>query len=223
MVSLWSGHQESKTHLIKTTPDILNCRDLSGARAREVFTLASEASPESHIVNIEWISKKPTMLYGYGRQQPNILSSLKDLNLPINPSMSWRYSLLHPVRKRKYTLPKLLTARNSWRFLTFRIFQRHQVVFLRWMSGNYLQTSRRSNQRINEKYLSPKALPQTRCHHIDRKVSLGMSLKRGKSQHTCEACGQPLLSKKTTQVSERKLNLHVELTNFRTYLQLLYM
>ena len=25
------------------------------------------------------------MLYGYGRQQPNILSSLKDLNLPINP------------------------------------------------------------------------------------------------------------------------------------------
>ena len=51
-----------------------------------------------------------------------------------------------------------------------------------------------------EMCLSPRTLsPLRRLHDDKRKLSIVMSFpkKGGMSQHTCEACGQPLLSRKT--------------------------
>ena len=67
------------------TPAILNSTEISGAMEREVITLSSVASPEPRIVTLDSDSNDPTMPYGFGNQQPIVLPSLNDLDLPPNP------------------------------------------------------------------------------------------------------------------------------------------
>ena len=67
------------------TPAILNSTEISGAMERAVITISSVASPEPRIVTLDSDSNDPTMPYGFGNQQPIVLPSLNDLNLPPNP------------------------------------------------------------------------------------------------------------------------------------------
>ena len=67
------------------TPAILNSTELSGAMERDVITISSVASPEPRIVTLDSDSNDPTLPYAFGSQQPIVLPSLKDLNLPPNP------------------------------------------------------------------------------------------------------------------------------------------
>ena len=67
------------------TPALLNSAEISGAMEREVITISSVASPEPPIVTLDSDSKDPTSPYGFGSQQPIVLPSLNDLNLPPNP------------------------------------------------------------------------------------------------------------------------------------------
>ena len=67
------------------TPAVLNSTHLSGAMARDTFTISSVASLEPQVVTIDSDSNEPTFPYGFGSQHPIVPPSLNDLNLPPNP------------------------------------------------------------------------------------------------------------------------------------------
>ena len=83
----------------RNTPNVLSSTDLSGVHTREMNIISSVSSLEPNVVTIELDSNEPTSPYGFGSQQPMILPSLNDLNLPHNQfnllAKCWWYSRQH--------------------------------------------------------------------------------------------------------------------------------
>ena len=99
------------------SPAILNLTELSGAMARETIPICSVASPEPRIVTIDSDSNEPTIQCRLGSQRPTVPPSLKNLNLPPNPWMSWRRWLLFERTKTiapsQWSHPSRLQFRRS--------------------------------------------------------------------------------------------------------------
>ena len=64
--------------------DILNSTELSEHHATRTPSISTIASPQPYIFTINDNSNEPTIQYDFGRELPNVPSSLNDLNLPPN-------------------------------------------------------------------------------------------------------------------------------------------
>ena len=205
-----SSQEASPTR--NNTPAIINSTQLSGAMDPEIITISSVASPEPQIVTIESDSNEPTFPYAFGIQQPIIPPSLNDLNLPPNPfnvlaSMavirdsppSPEPSDPSPIS----TPPMNLSAIEGWETPNTTV------------DDNNFHSSEKEPRRVYWDFLpdetfespeprrvypagSPPSTPPSPPRQ-KRRVSMGMSFpqKGVVSQHTCEACGQPLPQRKT--------------------------
>ena len=198
------------------TPPILNSRQLSGAMDPETITISSVASPEPPIVTIESDSNELTFPYAFGTQHPIVPPSLNDLNLPPNPfnvlatmavfqqgqedsPQSPEPSDPSPIS----TPPRNLSMIEGWETPHTT---RDDNTF--YSSENeprrvYWDFSPNKTFESNEpRRVSPARSPSTTPPpplRQKRRLSIGMSSpqKGGVSQHTCEACGQPIPQRKT--------------------------
>ena len=197
------------------TPAILNSTEISGAMETEVITISSVASPEPRIVTLDSDSSDPTIPCGFGSQQPIVPPRLNDLNLPPNPlnvlatmavvrvedahsPHSPELSIPSPVS----TPPMNVSTIEGWDTThttiddaTFYTDDEPRRVY--WdISSRYTFDS--NEPRKVSAASSPSSNPPP-PRRQKRKLNIGMSFpkKGGVSQHTCEACGQPLPPKKT--------------------------
>ena len=210
-------HSSAKISPIRnSTPAILNSTQLSGAKEPEAITISSVASPEPHIVTIDSDSNEPTFPYPFGTQHPIVPPSLNDLHLPPNPfkvlatmavvqqdqedsPQSPEPSDPSPISKP----PMNLSTIEGWE-------TPHTTT-----DDNTFYSSEKEPRRVhwdfspNETFdsneprrvyfaSSPSSTPPPPPRQ-KRRLSMGMSFPQKKvvSQHTCEACGQPLPAKKT--------------------------
>ena len=67
-------------------PNISYSTEISHTHTARMPSVSSTASPEPQVVTIHDDSNEPTMPYGFRRQLPIVPPSLKDRNLPPNPS-----------------------------------------------------------------------------------------------------------------------------------------
>ena len=67
------------------SPNLLSSAELSGIHTTEIPTFQSVTSPEPVIVNLDDNVNDPTVPYGFEAQQPFVLLSVNELNLPANP------------------------------------------------------------------------------------------------------------------------------------------
>ena len=197
------------------TPAILNSTELSGAMEGEVVTISSVASPEPRIVTLDSVSNDPTITYGFGSQQPIVPPSLNDLNLPPNPfnvlatmavvrvddansPHSPEPSIPSPIS----TPPMNVSTTEGWDTTdtttddaTFYTDDEPRRVYWDISSSDTFDSNEPRNVSVASSPSSTPPPPRRR----KRKLSIRMSFpkKRGVSQHTCEACGQPLPPKKT--------------------------
>ena len=193
------------------TPAILNSTEISETMEREVITISSVASPEPHIVTLDSDSNDPTMPYGFGSQQPIVPPSLNDLNLPRNPfnvlatmaviqadehysPQSPELSIPSPIS----TPPMNVSTIEGWdtTYTTtddntfFSSEDEPRRVYWDISSSDTFDSNEPRNVSVASRPSStPPAPPRQK-----RRLSMGMSFpqKGGVSQHTCEACGQPL-------------------------------
>ena len=198
------------------TPAFLNSTQLSEAMEPKAITISSVASPEPQIVTIDSNSNEPRIPYAYGTQRPIVPPSLNDLNLPPDPfnvlatmaviqqdqedspqspETSDPYPISTPAMNLSTTegweTPHTTTDDNTfysseneprrvyWDSLTDETFESNEP--------------RRVSPARNPSSTPPPPPRQK------RRLSMKMSSPKngGVSQHTCEACGQPLPPKKT--------------------------
>ena len=192
-------------------PAILNSTEISGAMGREIITISSVASPEPRIVTLDSDSNDPTMPYGFGNQQPIAPPSLNDLNLPPNPfnllatmaiiRVDDEYSPQSPeptIPSPISTPPMNVSTIEGWGDTThtttdidtFYTDDEPRRVYWDISSSDTFDSNEPRNVSVAS---SPSPTPQPPPRQ-KRRLSMGMSFpqKRGVSQHTCEACGQPL-------------------------------
>ena len=213
---MWSNRRQ-RSPIRNNTPVTLNSTQLSGTMDPEPITISFVASPESHIVTIESYSNEPTFPYASGTQYPIVLPSLNDLNLPPNPfnvlasmaviQQDQEYSPQSPEPSDPSpisTPPMNLSKIEGWETPhtttddnTFYSSE-NEPRRVCWDSSPNETFDSNEPQRL---YLagSPPSTPPPPPRQ-KRKLSLGMSFpkKGGVSQHTCEACGQPLPQTKTS-------------------------
>ena len=191
------------------TPAILNSMEISGAMEREVITISSVASPEPRIVTLDSDSNDPTMPYGFGNQQPIVPPSLTDLNLPPNPfnvlaTMSvirdneYSPQSLEPTIPSPISTPLMnVTTIEGWDTThtmtdndTFYTDDEPRRVYWDISSSDTFDSNEPRNVSVAS---SPSSTPPPPMRQ-KRRLSMVMSIpqKGGVSQHTCEACGQPL-------------------------------
>ena len=193
------------------TPVILNSTQLSGVLDPETITISSVASPEPQIVTIESDSNEPTFPYAFGAQHPIVPPSLNDLNLPANPFNILASMEVIPQDQEDSpqspepsdpspisTPPMNISTISGWE-------TPHSTT-----DANTFYSSENGPRRVdwdaslNEIFESgeprrvypipsPPSTPPPPPRR-KRRLSMGMSFpkKGGVSQHTCEACGQPL-------------------------------
>ena len=192
------------------TPAILNSTEISGAMEREVITISSVASPEPRIVTLHSDSNDPTMPCGFGEQQPIVSPNLKDLNLPPNPfnvlanmaviRVDHEYSPQSP----EPTIPSPIstppldvstiegcdTTHTTTDNDTFYTDDEPRRVYCDISSSDTFDSNEPRNVSVASSPSSTSPPPPRQ----KRKLSMGMSFpqKGGVSQHTCEACRQPL-------------------------------
>jgi len=193
-------------------PVILNSTEISGAMERKVITISSVASPEPRIVTLDSDSNDPTIPYGFGNQQPIVPQSLNDLNLPPNPfnvlatmaviRVDDEYSPQSPepsIPSPISTPPMKVSAIEGWGETThtttddatFYLSENEpRRVYWDISSSDTFDSNEPRNVSVAS---SPSSTPPP-PRRQKRKLSMGMSFpqKGGVSQHTCEACGQPL-------------------------------
>ena len=76
-------HSSAESSPIRNNPPaILNSTQLSGATGGEATTISSVTSPEPQLVTKDSDSNEPTFLYAFDTQNPIVLPSLNELNLP---------------------------------------------------------------------------------------------------------------------------------------------
>ena len=180
----------------------------------EFITISSVASPEPRIVTLDSDSNDPTIPYGFGSQQPILPPSLNNHNLPPNSfnvlatmavsraddaysPQSPEPSIPSPISTPPMNVSTIegwdttFTATDDATFYTDDE-PRRVYWYISW-SDNF-----DSNEpRIVSVASSPSSTPPP--PRRQKKISIRMSFPKngGLSQHTCEACGQPLPSRKT--------------------------
>ena len=197
------------------TPAIINSTEISGAMEREVITISSVASPEPRIVMLDPDSNDPTRPYGFGNQQPIVPPSLNDLNLPPNPfnvlatmvviRVDDEYSPQSPepsIPSPISTPPMNVCTTEGWGDTThtttdndtFYTDVEPRRVYWDISSSDTFDSNEPRNVSVAS---SPSSTPPPPLRQ-KRRLSMGMSFpqKGGVSQHTCEACGQPLPKEK---------------------------
>ena len=197
------------------TPAILNSTEISGAMEREAITISSVASPQPRIVTPDSDSNDPTIPYGFGNQQPIVPLSLNDLNLPPNPfnvlatmteirvddecsPQSPESSIPSPISTPPMnvsTIEGCDTTYTTTDDATFYTDDEPRRVYWDISSSDTSDSNEPRNLSVAS---SPSPTPPP-PRRQKRKLSIGMSFpkKGGVSQHTCEACGQPLPQGKT--------------------------
>ena len=201
------------------TPAILSSTEISGAMEREVITISSVASPEPRIVTLDSESNDSTIPYGFGSQQPTVPPSLNDLNLPPNPfnvlatmaviraDDAYSPQLPEPSIPSPISTPPInVSTIEGWDTMytttddnTFYSGGNEpRRVYWDVSSSDTFDSNEPRNVYVPSSPSSTQPPPRRR----KRKLSIGMCFpkKGGVSQHTCEACGQPLLPKKTPNV-----------------------
>ena len=193
------------------TPAIFNSTEICEAMEREVITISFVASTEPHIVTLDSDSNDPTMPYGFGSQQPIVPPCLNDLNLLPNPfnvlatmaviQADEHYSPQSPETSisSPYSTPPMnvstiegwdttYTTTNDSTFYSSENEPRR--VYWDISSSDTFDSNEPRNVSVAS---SPSSTPPPPPRH-KRRLSVGMAFpeKGGVSQHTCEACGQPL-------------------------------
>ena len=199
------------------TPVILNSTQLSEAMDPETITKSSVASPEPQIVTLDSDSREPTFPYAFGAQHPKVPPSLNDLNLPPNPfnvlatmaviqqdqeqsPQSPERSDLSPISTRPMNVSTIDDGDTTHTTTDGNTFYSSDDDPRRvyWdLSAD--ETFESNEPRRVYPAGSPPSTPAPPPRQ-KRKLSIGMSFpkKGGVSQHTCEACGQPLPQTKTS-------------------------
>ena len=199
------------------TPVILNSTQVSGVMDSEIITISSVASPEPQIVTIESDSNEPTFPYAFGTQYPIVPPSLNDINLPANPfnilasmavmqhdqedsPQSPEPSDLSPISTPPMnisTIDGLETPHTTTDDITFYLSENEPRQVYWDSSPNETFESNEPSTVFTTG--SPTSIPPPPPRR-KRRLSIGMSFpkKGGLSQHTCEACGQPLPQTKTS-------------------------
>ena len=199
------------------TPVILNSTQLSEAMDPETITISSVASPEPQIVTPDSDSNEPTFPYAFGAQHPIVPPSLNDLNLPPNPfnvlatmaviqqdqeqsPQSPETSDLSPISTPPMnvgTIDDGHTTHTTTDDNTFYSSDNDPRRVYWDLSADETLESNESRRVYPAGSQPTTTLPPPRRK---RRLSIGMSFpkKGGVSQHTCEACGQPLPQTKTS-------------------------
>ena len=199
------------------TPVILNSTQLSETVDPETTTISSVASPEPQIVTIDSDSNEPTFLYAFGSQHPIVPPSLNDLNLPPNPfNVLAKMAVFQQDQEQSpqspepsdpspiSTPPMNLSTIDDWETThtttddnTFYSSDNdpRRVYWDLSADETFESNEPRRVYPAGSPPSTPPAPPRQK-----RKLSIRMSFskKGGVSQHTCEACGQPLLQTKTS-------------------------
>ena len=182
---------------------------------REVISTSTVPSPEPRVVTLDSDSNDPTIPYGFGNQQPIVPPSLNDLNSPQNPfnvlatmaviqrkdafsPQSPKPSIPSPIS----TPPMNVSTIEGWETThtttddnTFYSSENEpRRVYWDISSSDTFDSKEPRNVSVAS---SPSSTPPP-PRRQKRKLSIGMSFpkKVGVSQHTCEACGQPLPKEK---------------------------
>ena len=197
------------------TSAILNSTEISGAMEREIITISSVASPEPRIVTLDSDSNDPTKPYGFGNQQPIVPLSLNDLNLPPHPfnvlatmavirgNDAFSPQSPEPSNPSPISTPPMNvntiegwdTTHTTTDDATFYTDDEPRRVYWDISASDTFDSNEPRNVSVAS---SPSSTPP-HPRRQKRKLSIGMSFpeKGGVSQHTCEACGQPLPYEKT--------------------------
>ena len=184
---------------------------------REVITISSVASPEPQIGTLNSDSNNPTIPYGFGNQQPIAPPSLNDLNLPPNPfnvqatmaviradnaysPQSPEPSIPFPIS----TPPMNVSTIDGWDTTytttddaTFYTSDEPTRVYWDISTSDTFDSNERAKKCICrlERFLHSASSTRTKKKEIEH--SDVFSQRGGVSQHTREACGQPLPVRKT--------------------------
>ena len=197
------------------TPAILNSTQLSGAMEPESITISSVASPEPQIVTIDSDSNEQTFPYAFGTQHPIVPPSLNDLNLPPNPFIvlatmaviqqdqedspqSPEPSDPSPIS----TPPMNLSTIEGWETPhtttddnTFYSSENEPGrVYWDFSADETFESNepRRVYPTASPSSTPPPPPPQKATKEKTEHGDVFSSKGGGVSQHTCEACGQPL-------------------------------
>ena len=193
------------------TPAIFNSTEISGAMEREVITISSVASPEPRIVTLDSDSNDPTMPYGFGNQQPIVPPSLNDLNLPPNPfnvlatialiRVDDEYSPQSPeptIPSPISTPPMNVSTIEGWGDTThtttddatFYTNDEPRRVYWDISSSDTFDSNEPRNVSVASSTSSTPPPPPRQKRRLSKRMCFPQ--KGGVSQHTCDACGQPL-------------------------------
>ena len=211
------------------TPIVLNSTEMSGNDTREMPSISSITSPEPQIVMIDSDSNDPTLPYGFGRQFPIVPPSLSDLYLPPNPfnilatmavvnqtenAHDETYCPQSPEPSELSSIstpPMNVSTVNSWETSftttddnTFYTSDEPRRVYWAISSDDHFGSNDQRNLSVASSGCGTPPPPRAQ----KRNLSIGMSFpkKGGVSQHTCEACGQPLPVKRTPWCSGKTQN-----------------
>ena len=204
------------------TPGILNSTDISGALEREVITISSVASPEPRIVTLDSDSNDPTMPYGFGNQQPIVPPSLNDLNLPPNPfNILATMAVIRSDEHYSPQSPELsIPSPISTPPMNVSTIEGWDTTYTT-TDDNTFYSSENEPRRVNWDFSSSDTFDSNEPRNVSvasspastppppprqkRRLNNGMSFpqKGGVSQHTCEACGQPLPQGKPSNASKK--------------------
>ena len=190
------------------TPAVPNTTQLSGAMARETITTSSVASPEPQIITIDSDSNETTFPCGLCNQHPIVPRGLNDLNLPpipfnvlatmaeIQQDEEYSPQSLEPSDPSPISTPTInLSTIEGWE-TPHTTTDDNTLCFENEPRRVYWHTSSIETFDSNEPRQvsfnsSPSSTPPPPPRQ--KKLSMGMYFpqKKGVSQHTCEACGQP--------------------------------
>ena len=206
---------EEGSPIRNNTAAVFNSTQLSGAMAKQTITISSVVSLELRIVGIDSDSNEPTFPYGFGNQQLVVPLSFNDLNLPHSPSnvlatmaliqQDKEYSPQSPEPcdpSPISTPPMNLSTIEGWQTphttkddnTFYSEGEPRRVCWDIFPNETFDTNEPRQLSFVWSSFSKP---PPPRGQK--RKLSMGMSFpeKRGVSQHTCEARGQPLPVRKT--------------------------
>ena len=217
---MWSSRLEKGSPARTNTLAVLNSMQLSGAMAREIITFSTVASPKPQIVTIESDSIQPKIPYGFGNQHTIVPPSLNDLNLPPNPfnvlntkvvlQPNEQYSpqSSEPLNPAPIsTPPMILSAIGGWKTphtitndATFYSEDDTRRVYWDISSSDSFDSNEPRPVSITSRPSSTPQPPRRQKRKLSKRM--GFPKKRGVSQHTIEAGGQPLPTRKTPWCSD---------------------
>ena len=199
------------------TPVILNSTQLSEAMDPETITTSSVASPEPQLVTLDSDSNEPTFPYPFDAQHPIVPPSLINLNRPPNPfnvlatmaviqqdqeqsPQSPEPSDLSPISTPPMNVSTIDDGDTTHTTTDDNTFYSsdndpRRVYWHLSADGTFESSEPRRVYPAGSPPSKPPPPPRRK-----RRLSIGMSFpkKGGVSQHTCEACGQPLPQTKTS-------------------------